>query len=74
MNERAKSLSDPTEFYREFGTGPSLDCSATSFEIKPDSFNDTDSLMDGNSRHLWCSDKCSRACVYSLCLSSRGAH
>ncbi|KAJ1481923.1 hypothetical protein T484DRAFT_1805734 [Baffinella frigidus] len=41
-------LSDPNEFFRDFGDGPgNVDCSSTMFEIKPDSFNDTDSLMDG---------------------------
>ena len=46
--DASRGVADEDEFFRKFGSGPgSMDLSSSRFEIRPDSFNDTDSLMDG---------------------------
>jgi hypothetical protein len=48
FSDASAGVADEDEFFRKFGTGPgSLDFSASKFEIRPDSFNETGSLMDG---------------------------
>ena len=46
--EDSRGVANEDEFFRKFGSGPgNMDLSSSKFEIRPDSFNDTDSLMDG---------------------------
>ena len=48
FSDASRGVADEDEFFRKFGSGPgSMDLSSSRFEIRPDSFNDTDSLMDG---------------------------
>ena len=48
FDDASRGVADEDEFFRKFGSGPgSMDLSSSRFEIRPDSFNDTDSLMDG---------------------------
>ncbi len=48
ISDANKGVVDEDEFFRKFGSGPNhMDLSSSRFEVKPDSFNDTDSLMDG---------------------------
>jgi len=48
ISDASKGMVDEDECFRKFASGPGhLDLSSSRFEVKPDSFNDTDSLMDG---------------------------
>lgn len=48
FSDASRGVADEDEFFRKFGSGPgSMDLSSSRFEVRPDSFNDTDSLMDG---------------------------
>ena len=48
FSDASRGVADEDEFFHKFGSGPGhLDMSSSKFEVRPDSFNDTDSLMDG---------------------------
>ena len=48
FSDANRGVADEDEFFRKFGSGPKhMDMSSSKFEVKPDSFNDTESLMDG---------------------------
>ena len=48
FSDASRGIADEDEFFRKFGSGPGhMDLSSSKFEVKPDSFNDPESLMDG---------------------------
>jgi len=48
FSDESRGVVEEDEFFRKFGSGPGgMDLSGSRFEVRPDSFNDTESLMDG---------------------------